>query len=99
VKRKRGRPQTLTPSKSTLHKRAQRRRKRILSDELDRDPFGALFHEIMLDDMWRRHPHDMDKSLKLVSDNFLKKLEQEVRIRRDADEQIERLWDADKFED
>lgn len=103
MKRARGRPRTARPSKDVLDKRKQRRLPRILAGELDREPFGGLFVEIMQDYFWKHDPQMMEqmtraseaKARELILKEFVE------QIRPAVEQLIEQQWAkfVDKFRD
>jgi hypothetical protein len=95
-----GRPRHAAPSKGAIYKRMQRRAVELAK----RDPqqvtaeiyeFGKLFHEIMQDWLSLRYPN----RFKQVERRVLKKLQQEMEIRREAEERIAKLWGDEIDED
>jgi hypothetical protein len=118
VKRPRGRPTDLQPSRAAIYKRIQRRNAALAQ----RDPaevmaevyeFGELFVEIMHDHMLLRHPKKVAEGQRQTMKKFLKRLDQQYEIKREAEEriaeirrevevQLNKLWelpdDVDKTE-
>jgi hypothetical protein len=93
-----GRPRHTVPSRGAIYKRMQRHAAKLAKRDPQQAPAeisGELFVKIMQDWLSLRYPNRFKQMLRQAS----KKLQQEMEIRREAEERIAKLWGHEELDE